>query len=431
MDGKVTSVPVFIQPDSEQDCLLGSNVLPALGISVVRANGHPLIASSKVLGQNETVGVNLVQATTLPGLNGCFAKAKIDMAGLEDACLLFEPDRKALGDSGVSAFESLISVDSNGYAVVSIHNYQGNCVTLNEGSSLGLVRRSETSGCSQLPVRDVPDYERGSGAVSEDIDRFQKLVEVLGISPNKLSPDQMQELKSLLHDCSDVFALTDQELGCTGIVHHSIDTGEHRPIKQQPYRTAIVRRDTIRQTVNEMQHQGIVQPSRNHWAIPVVLVPKKDGSLCFCVDYRKLNSIMRKDVSPLPRVDDILDTLSGTKFFTSLDLASGYWKIDDARVKSAFATCNGLYEFVRMPFGLCNAPATFQRIMQVVLAGLEGSGVFVYLDDILIASKSFDEHLRQLREVFERLRSAGLRLKPKKCLFLRDEVPYLGHVVRV
>ena len=132
VDGKVTSVPVFIQPDSEQDCLLGSNVLPALGISVVRANGHPLIASSKVLGQNETVGVNLVQATTLPGLNGCFAKAKIDMTGLEDACLLFEPDHKALGDSGVSAFESLISVDSNGYAVVPIHNYQGNCVTLKE-----------------------------------------------------------------------------------------------------------------------------------------------------------------------------------------------------------------------------------------------------------------------------------------------------------
>ena len=129
----------------------------------------------------------------------------------------------------------------------------------------------------------------------------------------------------------------------------------------------------------------------------------------------------------MPCVDDILDTLSGTKFFTS----SGYWQIEldnDACVKSAFTTYyNGLYEFVRMPFGLCNTLATFQRVMQVVLAGLEGSGVFVYLDDILIASKSFDEHLKQLREVFECHRSAGLHLKPKKCLFLRDDVPYLGH----
>ena len=135
------------------------------------------------------------------------------------------------------------------------------------------------------------------------------------------------------------------------------------------------------------------------------------------MDYRKLNSITRKDVFPLPHVDDILDIL-----------VSGYWQIEldnDARVKSVFATYyNGL---VRMRFGLCNVPATFQRVMQVVVAGLEGSGVFVYLDDILIASKSLDEHLRQLREVFEHLRSSGLRLKPKKCLFHHDDVPYLGH----
>ena len=121
-----------------------------------------------------------------------------------------------------------------------------------------------------------------------------------------------------------------------------------------------------------MQHQGIVQPSRSPWASPVVLVPKKDGSLRFCVDYRKLNSITQKDVFHLPLVDDILDTLSGTEFFTSLDLASGYWQIEldnDACAKSAFPTYNGLYEFVRMPFRHCNAPATFQRVMQVVLTG--------------------------------------------------------------
>ena len=237
-----------------------------------------------------------------------------------------------------------------------------------------------------------------------------------------------------MREYSDIFALTDQELGCTNVVRHSIDTGNHRPIKQQPYRTAIARRDTIRQMVDQMQSQGIVRPSHSPWASPVVLVPKKDGSLRFCVDYRKLNSITQRDVFPLPRVDDILDTLHGTKFFTSLDLASGYWQIEldsEACVKSAFTTYNGLYEFVRMPFGLCNAPATFQRVMQVILAGLEGEGVFVYLDDVLIASKSFDEHLRQIRSVFERLRSAGLRLKPKKCVFLRNEVPYLGHVISV
>ena len=152
----------------------------------------------------------------------------------------------------------------------------------------------------------------------------------------------------------------------------------------------------------------------------------------FCVDFRRLNAITRKDVYPLPRVDDIFDTLSGSRYFTLLDLASGYWQVEldgDAREKSAFTTYNGLYEFIRMLFGLCNAPATFQRVMQAILAGLEWRSCFVYLDDIFIASRTFDEHLRHIKEVLERLRAAGVRLKPKKCLFLREEVPYLGHVI--
>ena len=124
--------------------------------------------------------------------------------------------------------------------------------------------------------------------------------------------------------------------------------------------------------------------------------------------------------------------MNGTRYFSSLDLASGYWQIEfdqDACAKSGFTTYNGLYEFVCMPFGLCNVPATFQRVMQVVLAGLKGRGVFVYLDDILIALKSFTEYLVELWEVFKHLRSAGLCLKPKKCMLLCDEVPYLGHVI--
>ena len=156
--------------------------------------------------------------------------------------------------------------------------------------------------------------------------------------------------------------------------------------------------------VNEMEERGIVQPSSSPWASPVVLVPKKDGSMRFCVDFRRLNSITRKDVYPLPRVDDILDTLGNAQYFTTLDLASGYWQVpldDDARPKSAFTTHQGLYEFVRMPFGLCNAPATFQRAMQSVLAGLEWRDCFVYIDDILVASATFEEHLQQLEQVFE------------------------------
>ena len=135
---------------------------------------------------------------------------------------------------------------------------------------------------------------------------------------------------------------------------------------------------------------------------------------------------------PLPRIEDILTALGEARYFSSLDLASGYWQVpldDDAREKSAFTTHRGLFEFTRMPFGLCNAPATFQRVMQRVLADLEWRSCFVFLDDILVVSKTFEEHLSRLREVLTRLRDAGLRLKPKKCNLLRDKVPFLGHVI--
>ena len=145
-----------------------------------------------------------------------------------------------------------------------------------------------------------------------------------------------------------------------------------------------------------------------------------------------MNGATKKDGYPLPRIDDILDTLGETKYFSSLDLCSGYWQIElhpESQPKSAFITSRGLYEFVRLPFGLCNGPSTFQRLMEVVLSGLVWKSCFVYIDDVLVCLRSFEKHLSHL-EVFSRLRHANLRLKPRKCLFLREEVPYLGHVTR-
>ena len=172
-------------------------------------------------------------------------------------------------------------------------------------------------------------------------------------------------------------------------------------------------------------------PSSSPWESPIVLVAKKDGSTTFCVDYRKLNAVTKLDVFPLPRIDDSLDLLSGTNF-SSLDLASGYWQVGmapAAQEKMAFTTHTGLYEFQVMPFGLCNAPATFQRLMENVLAGLARDKCLIYLDDILVIGRSLEEHLSNLREVFARLQRAGLKLQPTKCRLLKREVEFLGHVV--
>ena len=181
-----------------------------------------------------------------------------------------------------------------------------------------------------------------------------------------------------------------------------------------------------------MLQQGIVQPSTSPWSSPVVMVKKRDGTWRFCIDYRKLNAVTHQDAYPLPRIDETLDSLAGSTYFTTLDLAAGYWQVgieECDKEKTAFSTRRGHFEFNVMPFGLTNAPATFQRLMECVLAGLTGEQCLIYLDDIIVFSSTFDEHLQRLANVFAALRGAGLKLKPSKCFFAQKEVHYLGHVI--
>ena len=243
---------------------------------------------------------------------------------------------------------------------------------------------------------------------------------------------QREQLCSLVLEFAGSFAVEHSELGCTSVVTHKIDTGDHLPIRQPPRRTPFSLRSKVRELTEEMLDHGVIQPSSSPWASPIVLVAKKDGSTRFCVDYRKLNAVTKHDMFPLPRIDDSLDLLAGTRYFSTLDLASGYWQVameDDSREKTAFTTQEGLFEFAVMPFGLCNAPATFQRLMERVLAGIAREKCIVYLDDILVMGKTFQEHLSNLREVFSRLSGAGLKLKPSKCKLLHKRVEFLGYVV--
>ena len=169
--------------------------------------------------------------------------------------------------------------------------------------------------------------------------------------------------------------------------------------------------------VQQMLSSNVIRPSNSPWASPVVMVRKKDGSLRFCVDFRQLNAATIKDAHPLPRIDDLLDALHGAKWFSTLDLKSGYWQVPIAeqdKEKTAFRTSSRqLFEFNQVPFGLCNAPATFSRLMDRVLAGLHWETCLFYLDDIIVFSSTWEEHLARLREVFERLRHAKLKLGPR------------------
>ena len=200
----------------------------------------------------------------------------------------------------------------------------------------------------------------------------------------ELSDDERRDLFHLLLQFADTFAGPQDIPGRTSRLKHSINTGDTHPIRQPVRRIPPARRSEVTKLLADMMEKDIIKPSSSPWASPIVLVKKKDGSTRFCVDYRQLNKVTCKDAYPLPRMDETLDTLQGSKWFSTLDLASGYWQVElneNSQDRTVFCTPNGLFEFKVLPFGLCNAPATFQRLMDLVLSGLQWSACPVYLDD--------------------------------------------------
>ena len=247
-----------------------------------------------------------------------------------------------------------------------------------------------------------------------------------------LTREQRTSLVETLLSIEEVFAKNDLDLGECRVAVHTIDTGDHPPINTPPHALPHHLREVHRQELDSLLELGIIEPSTSEWASPVVYVKKKDNTWRMCVDFRKLNEIARLCVYPLPRVNDIFTMMTGCKYFTTLDLAKGFWQIKihpDSREKTAFNSVFGQYQFKRLPFGLSTAPGAFQNALNTVLAGINWVKCLVYLDDILIFSKTFEEHLETLVEVMKRLINANLKVKLKKCEFARTQCNYLGHVL--
>ena len=213
---------------------------------------------------------------------------------------------------------------------------------------------------------------------------------------------------------------------------HEIDTGNEEPIALKSYRMSPKELDSLKEELDKLMELGYVRPSKSPWAAPVLIVPKKDGALRLCVDYRALNRVTKKHKYPIPRVEELLDRLGNSVVFSSLDLASGYHQIriqDESIEKTAFTTRYGQFEYVVMPFGLTNAPATFQNIMNKIFHDMLDNFVIIYLDDILVFSKSAKEHKEHLEQVMEVLDNNNFQIKEKKCSFYQEEVRFLGFVV--
>ena len=211
-----------------------------------------------------------------------------------------------------------------------------------------------------------------------------------------------------------------------------IDTSWERPFHIKVYRMPLRKRQIVDREIDRMLEEDIIEPQESPWASPITLVPKPGGEIRFCIDYRRLNSISKRDLYPLPSIDDVFDSMTGAKIFSTLDLRSGYRQIpmDEAsKEKTAFICHRGLYQFKCLPFGLMNGPAKFQRFMNKILVPYIGKFCCCYLEDIVVYSKTEDEHHGHLNEIFKTLREHTLTLKPSKCHLKLVEIKLLGYII--
>lgn len=243
-----------------------------------------------------------------------------------------------------------------------------------------------------------------------------------------LFPHQKQEAQEFVMRNNDFFS----ELpGLTHVIKHDIVTEPSVKVKIKPYRVPEARREVITQEINKMLDLGVIEESVSEWSSPIVLIPKSDGSIRFCNDYRQLNLVSKFDAYPMARVDELIDKLGGARYLTTLDLTKGYWQIpltERAKEKTAFSAPSGHFQYTRLPFGLHGAPATFQRMMDRILRP-HGGYASAYLDDVIIYTSDWESHLPKVQAVVDSLRQAGLTANPKKCTIGLEEAMYLGYTI--
>lgn len=350
----------------------------------------------------------------------------------ENGPLLLEPVNAPL-PGGLVVVPTLVSTESHIFPV-QVMNMSDEDIWLRPRTSLGVLTHVDSVKSDELCEVQFQRISADTEQVS--VDRHpdtptdvQSILDKLDVCG---SPEQQAQLVLLLEKYSFVFATEDEDLGYTDKVQHEIHLTDDVPVTQPYRRIPPTQYSEVREHIGKLLKRGVIKESSSAYASPIVLVRKADGSLRLCVDYRKLNSKTRRDAFPLPRIDESFDALRGAKFFSTIDLASGYHQVamhERDRDKTAFTTPFGLYEYVRMPFGVCNGPATFQRLMQVTMSDLIFQILLVYLDDILVFSETFEQHLKRLETVLKRLAETGLKVKLQKCAFLQQSVKFLGHQV--
>ena len=426
----------FLVCDIEQDGIIGQNFLLKY-VNKINLKTQRLIMEDKSEIQcwlggaaNAVCQVKVCEMTTIPAQSGIMVKVEIKGSKDTPGHGYVEGDEKLEKEHGIylvpGVVDSMICEQT-----INILNVNDRPVVLHKNQNIGTCELYQ----DKHQVRVTSSTPKDGDIENDKLDKSQMpvhLKDLIEKSSQHLSHDQRNKLAGLLHKYADVFSTSSEDIGHTDRVRHRINTGSAFPIREPTRRLPIGKREIEKEEIKKMLERGIIEPSKSPWASNIVLVTKKNGQVRFCVDYRKLNEVTIKDSYPLPRVDDCLEALSGAKWFSSMDLNSGFWQIgmdDTDKEKTAFLTSMGLFQFTVMPFGLVNAPSTFERLMEDVLRGLQWQECLIYMDDIISPSSTFEEGLNRLESIFIRLRGANLKLKPSKCVLFQTKVNFLGHVV--
>jgi transposase InsO family protein len=334
---------------------------------------------------------------------------------------IFLPTEQIIEDKGLLIASSIVKVE-NGYVPVRVIKPECSNIILRRGTKVGELE--------ELNSRDGY-YEDVNMFTEHEVEKEESL-SFKDFNLEGLSVSEKEKVTAVILSFSDVFSKSKMDIGCTQMISHNIDTGDSVPIAVAPRRIPAVLEEKVDRLVQELLEKDIVQPSESPWSAPLVIVAKKNGDVRMCVDYRRLNAVTKRPIFPIPATQQLLDSLEGSTYFSTLDLSQGYYQIpvkEEDISKTAFTTRRGQFEFKRMPMGLSSSPSTFQRLMHIVLKNENWEKCLIYLDDILVFGRSIDEHMERLKAVLQRFREAGLKLSPSKCFFLKRSVSYLGHII--
>ena len=377
---------------------------------------------------NDFINVTLNEDTILQPFSEYLVECNINPNDRYCSCddFIFTPYNDKLSERFVLAATGVVK-PIKGLIPVRVINLSGDNVKLYKMTKLGFLERAKEIKNDKQKLRRIQeqaDCVDNNGHLKDIIDKVK--------SNKNLSRQQISEVVALLNNYSELFSKNKMDIGLTKIVEHEIYVNDMKPI-HIPYRRVPIGMETkVDDMVDDLLGKNIIRPSNSAWNSPIVLVKKKNGDMRMCIDFRALNSVTKRISYPIPETKHLLDCLSGSSFFSSLDLSSAYYQCqisEQHKEFTAFSTRRGHFEFNRMPFGLTGAPFTFQRMMHLLLNAENWEQCVIYLDDVLVFAKSFDEHLKRLRCIFEKLRCGGIKLSPNKCDLLQSELTFLGHVI--